>query len=230
MKAVASRLYADVMKMSLADAESLEFFVQKIVKTPSAMFVTAYAPATKPVGVKVGFVRSDGSAIVGRVPDLSGIVVIEPRQEVRVRRAFSWPKKARTAKQTPISDSVDTARAGYASLRAELVDKSVSLRKAAARMHLSPQGLSDRIERGQILAFPDGNRKMIPVELIDLEQPDRTVPGLAEVIRSASVAPFRLAVWLSSESRALGGNRPVDELRRGNVARVVKAARALDVS
>jgi hypothetical protein len=71
---------------------------------------------------------------------------------------------------------------------------------------------------------------MIPIELIDTEQANATIPGLPEVLQSASMEPFRLAVWLLSESRALGGKKPVDVLRQGNVARVVTAVKGVGAS
>ncbi|HZO94964.1 MAG TPA: hypothetical protein VFB22_14565 [Candidatus Baltobacteraceae bacterium] len=205
----------------------MESFVGRIVDAPSEPFVTAYVPSGNPANVTVSYLRTDGFDLVGTASDRSGIVLIEPRR-ARSRKRPMHSTTRQVHAPTAAADPMEVARARYASLRAEIVDRSLSLRAAAARMDLSPQGLSDRIERGQMLAFPDKNRKMIPVELIDLERPDRTVPGLGEVIRAASVEPFRLAVWLLSASRALGGKRPVDELRRGRIASVVDAAYGLD--
>jgi len=144
--------------------------------------------------------------------------------------------RAFIAKIVPASDRtkhdrfVSAARGRYDSLRSEILDKSLSLTQAAKKMRLSPEGLSARVDRREMLAFPDKNRKMIPIELIDTEEVNATVPGLPDVLKSTSMEPFRLAVWLLRESRALGGKKPVDLLRRGDVARVVTAVKGVGAS
>jgi hypothetical protein len=126
--------------------------------------------------------------------------------------------------------SLDRARNEYMSVRDSIVHRSVSLTEAARRMNLTTQGLSARVDRREMLAFPEHNRKMIPVELIDDGQPNHTVRGLPEVIQAADMEAFRLAVWLLNPARSLGDIRPIDELRAGNVDRVVRAVQGAEVS
>src|SRR5579875_3265746 len=79
-KAVAARLYDDVLRLPLRDARSLESFVGKIVDAPSEPFVTAYVPSENPANVTVSFLRTDGFDLVGTASEGSGIVLIEPRR------------------------------------------------------------------------------------------------------------------------------------------------------
>ncbi len=184
---------------------------------------------TKAAGAKRG---DDRASILKKVADgLTALSLAELRTiEHYVARLSKHPRGSTAgSKETP-QTALDRARANFESFRKEIVAHSLSLTQAAKRMDLTTEGLSVRVDRGEMVAFRDGNRKMVPIELLDDNQPSRTVQGLPEVIHAASAAgmePFRLAAWLVSPSRALGDRRPVDELRRGRVAKVVRAVESL---
>jgi hypothetical protein len=206
---------ADMKNLDIADLKSMRTFMAKIAAEPEQAVFTAYLPPRSGVMAKVTAKTADGTTVVGDARRAAGgIVVIDTK-----------PPTHRSHR-----DLMMVARDRYDSLRAEIVNKSLSLTQAAKKMRLSPEGLSARVDRREMLAFPDKNRKMIPIELIDTEQANATIPGLPEVLQSASMEPFRLAVWLLSESRALGGKKPVDVLRQGNVARVVTAVKGVGAS
>lgn len=161
----------------------------------------------------------DGSTFVGHVnASRSGaFVVVEPQ-----RRA--------TAHAAGKASALDRARTSYESIRSGIVRQSLPLTQAAQRMGLTTEGLSARVDRGQMLAFREHNKKMVPVELIDDTAADHTVRGLSEVIKASTMEPFRLAVWLLNPAESLGERRPIDELHAGNVERVVHAVRGVDAS
>jgi hypothetical protein len=52
-----------------------------------------------------------------------------------------------------------------------------------------------------MLAFPDGNENLVPIELIDDTREDRTVQGLSDVIEASTMTPFALACGCSTQPR-----------------------------
>lgn len=215
-------------QLDVGELRKVSDFVAKIAKRSNDTIVAIY-PGPAAVKTSVAVRTADGSTWIGRTaPNAIGMSLIEPKTKVSVKNL--WRAQVTSKPKKAPSTALERARAGYESLRDEIVRQSLSLTKAAARMDLTPEGLSSRVDRGEILAFPDKNRKMVPVELIDDEQPTRTVRGLNEVIAASRMEPFRLAIWLLSPSRSLGARRPVDELRSGNVEKVVRAVKGLDAT
>ena len=219
------KVTGNLTQLDIADLRTLNDFVAKIAKRRGNTVVGVYSGSAA-VKTRVAVQTADGSMLLGRtIPNATGMSVIEPKTKMSVKNL--WRSPGAPARKKAFKTALERARAGYESLRSEIVRQSLSLTKAAARMDLTPEGLSNRVDRGEIIAFPDKNRKMIPIELIDEEQPSRTVQGLSEVIAATGMEPFRLAIWLLSPSRALGARRPVDELRAGNVEKVVRAVKGL---
>jgi hypothetical protein len=226
--AIMCEVAGNLTHLDVDDLRTLNDFVLKIGKRRDDTIVGVYAGRAT-VDTRVVIRTGDGSTWLGRtVPNTTGMTIIEPKTKISFKG--SWRSPLARVQEKTVPGALKRARAGFASLRNEIVNKSLSLTKAAARMGLTPEGLSNRVDRGEIIAFPDKNRKMIPVELIDDEQPSRTVPGLSAVIAAARMEPFRLVVWLLSPSRALGARRPVDELRAGHIEQVVRAAQSLGVT
>lgn len=199
-------------------------------KGKSGSVVTAYLPNAAVGNTDVVFKLDDGSTWTGRTaaPGSGHFVLVGP-----MRHAAVVPTPSKAVVKVVAKDvhaALDRARAEYVSVRGGVVSQSLSLTKAARRMNLTTEGLSARVDRGEMLAFVEHNRKMVPVELIDDDRPDHTVCGLPDVIRAAEMEPFRLAVWLLNPSGSLGEVRPIDELRAGNVERVVRAVRGVEAS
>jgi hypothetical protein len=189
--------------------------------------ITAYLPDAIVGNTVVEVKLDDGSTWIGRVATRGSgtFVVVEATRRVAGPVSPSKPDV-----KVPAEAALANARTEYASIRKSVVRQSLSLTQAARRMGLTTEGLSARVDRHEMLAFEEHNRKMVPVELIDDNEPNHTVRGLAEVLRAAEMEPFRLAVWLLNPARSLGETRPIDELRAGNVDRVVRAVRGAEAS
>lgn len=226
----------DAITSDLQDltVEELRLFKKRLVEARrlgrmSDSAITAYLPDTIVGNGAVELKLDDGSTWIVRVAARRrGEFVIF--DATRSATAPTLSKPGADAVVEVGHPALDRARAEYESVRDSVVKQSLSLTRAAKRMNLTTEGLSARVDRGEMLAFVEHNRKMVPVALIDDDQPDRTVCGLPEVIRAAGMEPFRLAVWLLNPARSLGEARPVDELRAGNVERVVRAARGVEAS
>jgi hypothetical protein len=221
----------DLQGFSVSELRSFKQLVErKRLQGKQGSVITAYVPDVA-VGTTVAFKLNDGSTVIARTsaPRSGQFVVVEPKRHVVIMRIQSKPAvKSFVLKDT--KGPLDRAREQYRSLRDTVVEQSLSLTKAARRMNLTTEGLSARVARSEMLAFVEHNRKMVPIELIDDDQPDHTVRGLSEVIKAAQIEPFRLAVWLLYPARSLGDRRPIDELRAGKVERVVRAVRGVDAS
>lgn len=229
-KAALVRAVADSLEaLSVRELRSFKQLVEtKRSHGKHGSVITAYVPDAA-IGTTVAFELDDGSSIVARTSAPRGgeFIVVEPKRRVVTARTRPMAGAA-LARPGKVKAPLDAAREQYQSLRDAIVRQSISLTKAARRMNLTTEGLSARVDRGEMLAFVDHNRKMVPTELIDDDRPDRTVRGLADVIKANPIDPFRLAVWLLHPARSLGDRRPVDELRAGHVERVVRAARSVD--
>jgi hypothetical protein len=202
----------------------------KRLKGKPGSIITAYLPDVAVGNIVVEVKLDDGSTWIGRVAarGRGRFVVVEA-----TRRAIAPDSPSKPDVKVPAEAAhaaLAHARTEYTSVRDSVVRQSLSLTQAARRMNLTTEGLSARVDRHEMLAFEEHNRKMVPVELIDDNEPDHTVRGLAEVIRAAEMEPFRLAVWLLNPARSLGETRPIDELRAGNVDRVVRAVRGAEAS
>ncbi len=220
----------DLESLSVREIRSFKQLIEtKRSHGKQGSVITAYVPDVA-VGTTVAFRLNDGSAVIARTsaPRSGEFVIVEPKRHVVMRTPSKPAMKSFVVKDT--EGPLDRAREQYRSLRNTVVEQSLSLTKAARRMNLTTEGLSARVGRSEMLAFVEHNRKMVPIELIDDDQPDHTVRGLSEVIKAAQIEPFRLAVWLLHPARSLGDRRPIDELRAGKVERVVRAVRGVEAS
>jgi hypothetical protein len=92
---------------------------------------------------------------------------------------------------------------------------------------ISRQGVERRVSQGTLLAVPGpSNRRRYPTLQFN---PDGTVvTGLADVIAALPTKnPWAVLNFLANQDPALGGRRPIDMLRKGQIAPVVTAAKSL---
>lgn len=90
---------------------------------------------------------------------------------------------------------------------------------------ISKQAVDKRRERGRILALPRGGGYAFPLWQFDEGTRDGLVFGLARVLGSFSVEdPWMRAEFLLAPSARLGGKRPLDALKDGEVEAAAAAA------
>ncbi len=94
---------------------------------------------------------------------------------------------------------------------------------------VTSQAVSKRVREGSVLAVPGpSNRRRYPV--IQFLSDGSVVEGLKAVTRAfPSKSPWMLLSFLVNKDSALGGARPIDVLKAGDVARVVESARRIGV-
>lgn len=93
---------------------------------------------------------------------------------------------------------------------------------------ISKQAVDKRRERGTILALPKGGGEYaFPLWQFDEGAKDGLVPGLSRVLKSFSVHnPWMRAEFMLAPNARLGGGRPIDMLKGGEVEAVVRTAAA----
>ena len=89
----------------------------------------------------------------------------------------------------------------------------------------SRQAINERVHRHTILALPAPTGYAFP--LFQFTGSGQTVPGISEVIRALSDAvetPHTIAAWLVAPEPELGGEAPIEMLKRGEADPAVTAA------
>jgi hypothetical protein len=96
---------------------------------------------------------------------------------------------------------------------------------------ISKQAVDKRRERGTILALPRGGGEYaFPLWQFDDNTRDGLLPGLARVLRGFSVEnPWMRAEFMLAPNARLGGKRPLDALRNGEVEASALTASAYGV-
>lgn len=112
-------------------------------------------------------------------------------------------------------------------LREDILAESVSVSDAAALIRRTEQTAINRAVNGDMLAFRDGVKWMFPRWQFDAMQDKGVVAGLSEARRILDIPPFSAVLWFRKPAPALGGRRPIDALRHGDVADVVSLARTV---
>ncbi len=121
--------------------------------------------------------------------------------------------------------AVVTARS-HMSRNALLAD-ALSTTDAGRMLHLTRQGVTERIKRGDLLAVRAGRSYRLPPWQFDGAAADGLVPGLPAVLHVLAVSPLAQASWLTRPSPHLDGETPLAALKGGNVETVVAEARAV---
>lgn len=115
----------------------------------------------------------------------------------------------------------------YFRRRRELLEGSLTTSQVAKLLGKSRQTPYDRAKKGSLLALRDRGALRFPPWQFDAEGPDGVVEGLPQVLRALNVSPLSRAAWLTQLNPVLGGDTPLDVLRRGEGGRVVELARAV---
>lgn len=141
-------------------------------------------------------------------------------------------RRGATTGMSPVSDEVAARAAAAVMTRSQvtrdaLLHGAVGTTEAAGRLHLTRQGVAERIKRGDLLAIRAGKRYRLPPWQFDVGTEDGVVAGLPQVLRALAASPLAKASWLTRPSPYLDGETPLAALAQGDVATVVAEARAV---
>lgn len=114
--------------------------------------------------------------------------------------------------------------------RKALLASAIPATKLAEMLGVSRQTIHDRLKNGQLLGVMDNNALRFPSWQFDPQGPNGIVDGLIEVVEALDGNIFAKISWLSSPSPIFDGASPIDVLKNGGVADVVREARAVGVS
>lgn len=108
--------------------------------------------------------------------------------------------------------------------REEILRESVSSAEAARLTGRSRQAIERLRREGRLLALRSGRQWRYPKWQFDPDAPGGVLPGLAEVIDHLGLSPSAAASWLLEPSPRLGGEAPVEHLRRHRPEPVIQLA------
>ena len=114
--------------------------------------------------------------------------------------------------------------------REELLADTLTAPQVARLLGVSRQTPHDRVRGGTLLAVLDRGQWRFPRWQFDPEGPDGVVAGLPDVLRALDVSPLAKVAWLVRPNPGLDDEPPLALLRRGEAARVLAAARGVEVS
>lgn len=101
----------------------------------------------------------------------------------------------------------------------------VSAEVAARLLDIERASVDKRRERGTILALPKSGEYVYPVWQFDGSTRDGLLPGFKGVLASFGVeSPWMRAEFMLAHQEELGGARPIDALRSGEVKKVRQLA------
>ena len=99
----------------------------------------------------------------------------------------------------------------------------LSARQLAEHLGITPQGVGKRRDRNQVFWLPVGDGYVYPTFQVG---PGGLLPGVREVLDAFEEDdPWARASFMLTGDARLGGRRPIDVLREGDVASVTRAAR-----
>lgn len=108
--------------------------------------------------------------------------------------------------------------------REEILRDSISSAEAARLTGRSRQAIERLRREGRLLALRSGRQWRYPRWQFDPDAPGGVLPGLAEVIDHLGLSPSAAASWLLEPSTRLGGEAPVEQLRRHRPEPVIQLA------
>lgn len=155
-----------------------------------------------------------------------GEVVGEPSEYRVLLHALQEPETLSALEE---DDPLAAARLRGLAVRAELLKAEggvLSVNEVATRLGISRQAVDKRRRARQLLALPMGkSRYSYPAWQFS---ENGVLPGVEEVLQAfQDEAPWSQAAFFLGGNTVLDGQRPIDELRRGNVAGVRRAAALL---
>jgi hypothetical protein len=156
-------------------------------------------------------------AVLYKLRQLTGVPEIENfatfMVEVAGEKKPDPRLKAATNRGLDIQKQLKTAEGG-----------SYSLNETADLLNMSKQGVSKRRKTGKLFAWKE--EKMAELRFPKWQfQDGRVLPGIGDVLRKLSSSnDVDILLFFLSQNRFLGGKRPLDLLRAGEVSVVSRAA------
>jgi hypothetical protein len=155
---------------------------------------------------------------------------VRGHQQARTQRTDALNGTSGNQGQTPLVESQDgfaAARWRWQQRRKRLLEAeggAISTEQAARTLNTTPDVIEKRRQEGILLGLRgDGDGYVYPVWQFDHEKPIR---GLSAVLQELQgVGPWMRAAFMLTGDAHLGGERPLDVLRRGETEAVVAAAR-----
>ena len=142
--------------------------------------------------------------------------------DTRLDDAFGRePSASEYAEAVAWNLSVATAR------RQRLIARSVARHEAASRLGVSPQAVSEMLDRGALVGLREGREWRIPAWQFDEESPTGVLPGLRDLGSRFPGSVVSLSRWIERENPDLDGMTPRAALRRGNVEGVLRLVHAI---
>ena len=111
--------------------------------------------------------------------------------------------------------------------RLRLAEGSLTRDAAARLLGVSPQAVSDMLDRGDLIGLKQGREWRLPEWQFDADAPRGVLPGFREVVAAFPASVVALSRWMERENPDLGGSSPRAALQKGNTADVLRLVRAL---
>jgi Protein of unknown function (DUF2384) len=119
-----------------------------------------------------------------------------------------------------------TSLIDYFQFRRELLAGSLTAAQVAKLLDLPQQAVADRVARGRLLAVLDRGVWRFPPWQFDPAGPEGVVRGLPAAACALRGSPVTKVSWFVQPNSHLGGRRPLDALKAGQIEEVEQAARA----
>ena len=185
----------------------------------------ALGPTTNPTRVALMIRGLEAIARMGGALDEaeSAAVLANPTdQDVLLDLIERAPRTRATATE----NLLDEARVRGARMREQVLAAEGggwSAVQVGQHLHISRQAVDRRRASGNLLALPIGAKSYLYPRWQFTD--DGVLPGVADVLKAFSLpGTWTRAAFFVSPNSYLAGSRPLDELRRGNVDAVTRAA------
>jgi hypothetical protein len=198
---------------------------------PSTAATKSFLGTMPPAGVKLTFVADSPAAkkkldawVSRRMARAGRVVVSEPGKPAETKARIERPVHAPGSRARALLRGLEIAEA-------DLKEAGGAFTAEEARRLLngvSPQALEKRVKDGSLLAVPGpSNRRQYPAMQFTQEG---LVPGL-KIVQEAlpTQNPWTILNFLVRPDERLGGRKPIEVLRGGEVDLVVSAARGMGV-
>jgi hypothetical protein len=118
----------------------------------------------------------------------------------------------------------------YFKRRRELLASSIGSVEAAEMLGVSKQTIHDRIRDNKLIGLVESNVMSLPLFQFDPAGPNGAVAGLGDVLKELSGSLLGKVSWLVSANAALDEKPPIEVMKRGDLDRVLREARAVGVA
>lgn len=117
---------------------------------------------------------------------------------------------------------------GYFKKRRELLQNAIADTEVANLLGATDQNVRERCNKKSLLAVEDNGVWKFPLWQFDPSASDGVIPGLPEVLNVLEGSEFTKLHWLTSQNPYLNNLTPVEALKQGQKAKVIKEAKALE--